>query len=100
MAQVCPLHVQGQDPRSQSAWLEELIISVSKKQCSYILLTTWRAWYARNEVTHDMPLPAIEGSRRFLCSYAHMLDNIRKLSTEDIVKGKQPMHPWHAGACC
>jgi hypothetical protein len=54
---------------------------------------TWRALYARNEVIHDKLLHTIEGSCRFLCSYAHTLDNIRKLSTKGIVKGKHPMQP-------
>jgi ribonuclease HI len=53
-------------------------------------MIAWRAWFARNEITHDKPLPAIEGSRRFLCSYVQTLSNIRCLTTDQILKGKQP----------
>jgi hypothetical protein len=56
-----------------------------------LLLVAWRAWYARNEITHDKPLPSVEGSKRFLCSYAKTLRDIKELSTEQILKGKQPL---------
>jgi hypothetical protein len=55
------------------------------------LLVAWRAWHARNEITHDKPLPSVEGSKRFLCSYAKTLRDIKELSTEQILKGKQPL---------
>ena len=38
-----------------------------------------------------MELPAIEGSRRFICSYVHSLENVKQLTPEQIIKGKQPM---------
>jgi hypothetical protein len=44
------------------------------------------------------PLPAIEGSRRFLCSYVNSLDNLRKLSTEELLKGKQPVQKEQPGS--
>jgi hypothetical protein len=52
-------------------------------------MIAWRTWHARNEVTHDKPLPSIEGSRRFICSYIKTLENITNLSTEEIVREKQ-----------
>jgi ribonuclease HI len=57
----------------------------------HILLITWRAWYVRNEVTHSKPLPTTESSKRFLISYVKILRNLKVSSTEDIIKGKQPM---------
>jgi hypothetical protein len=53
------------------------------------LLVAWRAWHARNEITHDKPLPSVEASKRFLCSYASLLGNIQSTSTNEILKGKQ-----------
>ena len=88
MAQVWQIPVPAQ-PQRHHAWLEEFLLSLSEVTCRYILMIAWRAWYCRNEVTHDKPLPGIEGSRRFLCSYVQSLANIRKLSPEEIVKGKQ-----------
>jgi hypothetical protein len=55
------------------------------------LLVAWRNWYARNEITHDKPLPPTEGSRRFLQSYLRTLREIKDMSTEHILKGKLPL---------
>ena len=52
------------------------------------LLVAWRAWFARNEVTHDKALPTIEGSRRFLVSYLNSIMNARELPADTILKGK------------
>jgi hypothetical protein len=55
-----------------------------------LLLLSWRVWHARNEATHEKPLPAIEGSVNFLRSYLKMLSNISKASTDKFLKGKSP----------
>jgi hypothetical protein len=52
----------------------------------------WRIWFVHNEITHDKPPPAIEGSRRFLCSYVTSLTNARHLPIEDILRGKHKVH--------
>jgi hypothetical protein len=44
---------------------------------------------ARNEVIHDKKLLAIEGSRRFICSYMRSLKSIQHASLEEVLKGKQ-----------
>jgi ribonuclease HI len=99
MGRVWPVQSRCQAMSGCNNWLEEMILMSPMAVCAKILMIAWRAWYARNEVTHDKPLPSIEGSRRFLCSYLVSLENIRSLPTEDILKGKQPI--WspaaHAG---
>lgn len=55
------------------------------------MLVAWRVWYARNEITHVKPLPTIEGSKRFHSSYIKTLQEIKTISTEQILKGKQPL---------
>jgi hypothetical protein len=54
-------------------------------------MIAWRVWYARNEITHDKPLPTIEGSKRFICSYMQSLENVRKLDPDVVIKGKLPV---------
>jgi hypothetical protein len=56
-----------------------------------LYLVGWRVWFARNKITHDKPLPPIEGSKRFLCSYLQTLRDINDISTEQILKDKQPL---------
>jgi hypothetical protein len=98
MAQVWQLPNLRQVMGKQGSRLEELILAAPSDTCRYIRMIAWRAWFARNEVTHEKPLPAIEGSRRFLCSYVNSLDNLRKLSTEEILKGKQPVQEVQPGS--
>jgi ribonuclease HI len=54
------------------------------------MLVAWRAWYARNEVIHEKPIPPLEGSKRFLCNYLNLIQNIKTLTTEEMVKGEKP----------
>ena len=54
------------------------------------LLVTWRAWYARNEATHDKPLPPVTASKSFLCNYVKLLRDIKDKPTVNILKDKGP----------
>jgi hypothetical protein len=72
-------------------WLEAWLELAPMDMCCRILMIAWRVWYARNEITHDKPLPSIEGSKRFICSYMQSLENIRKLDSEVVIKGKLPV---------
>ena len=53
-----------------------------------ILMTFWRAWHCRNEVTHHKPAPLVETSRRFLNGYIESLLCIKQYPKGDITKGK------------
>jgi hypothetical protein len=55
------------------------------------LLVAWRAWYARNEATHDKLLLSIEGSKRFLCNYLKLTRDIKDKPTVSLLKGKSPV---------
>jgi ribonuclease HI len=70
-------------------WLKLVLNSVKSDMVDAILFTAWRAWFAHNECTHDKPLPSVEGSKRFLLSYSNTFKQVRELSTEEILKGKQ-----------
>jgi hypothetical protein len=69
-------------------WLLQLLDDKSETICAKILMTLWRIWHVRNEITHQKPPPPVEASRRFLCSYVQSLAVIRKHPQGDSVKGK------------
>jgi hypothetical protein len=48
----------------------------------------WRIWHIHNEITHQKPLPSVEGSKRFLASYLESLLLIKQFPNADPVKGK------------
>ena len=73
-------------------WFKSLLAQVSGDMIDATLLVAWRAWHARNEVTHNKPLPTIEGSRRFLEDYRHLVLEIQSRTVEDLIKGKHPVH--------
>jgi hypothetical protein len=62
-------------------WFQALLSQIPDHMVDTTLLVAWRAWFARNEVTHDKPLPPIEGSKRFLVSYLKMIQNYKDSST-------------------
>jgi hypothetical protein len=74
---------------SSIGWFRELILTLPKQMIDCTLLVAWRIWYARNEVTHDKPLPSTEGSKRFLISYISTLRDIKTTPTDQILKGKR-----------
>ena len=84
------------DVHGREDWLESWLESMPLEMCSRSLMIAWRAWYARNEVTHDKPLPSVEGSRRFIRSYMQSLDNICRATPEKIMKGKQIIGDWRS----
>ena len=59
-------------------WLLHLLDNCTELQRLVILMTFWRVWHCRNEVTHYKPAPAIECPWRFLCSYIESLPCIKQ----------------------
>jgi hypothetical protein len=44
-------------------WLDQWLLQLPDTTRDRVLMTAWRIWFTRNEVTHDKELPMIEGSR-------------------------------------
>jgi hypothetical protein len=57
----------------------------------HTILVARRTWHERNEVTHDKPLPSMEGSKKFLCNYVMILGSIEQTPIDHTLKGKGPM---------
>jgi ribonuclease HI len=72
-------------------WFQSVLCDLPDHLVDTTLLVDWRAWYARNEVTHDKPLPSLDGSKRFLLSYLKLIHNVKDTPTDTILKGKMPM---------
>uniref|UniRef100_A0A8R7TL47 Uncharacterized protein n=1 Tax=Triticum urartu TaxID=4572 RepID=A0A8R7TL47_TRIUA len=73
-------------------WALHLLNRCTEEQRLPVIMTLWRSWHVRNEVVHQKPAPAIEASRRLLCSYIDNLRCIQQHPHEDIVKGKMIMY--------
>jgi hypothetical protein len=50
-----------------------LLSSVKTETKAKILFILWRAWHIRNDVVHEKGTPSINGSCKFLTSYAESL---------------------------
>jgi hypothetical protein len=74
-------------------WLLQLLTGIPVHQRATTLMNFWRIWHAHNEITHDKPCPAIEGSRRFLVSYLNSLMIIKQFPDAAIEKGKMVLDP-------
>jgi hypothetical protein len=73
---------------SDQEWLLHMLDHKSEVERMMILMTLWRIWHGRNEVVHHKPLPSIESSKRFLCSYMDSLLIIKQDPGADPIKGK------------
>jgi hypothetical protein len=69
-------------------WLLHLLLGLSTTQRAQVLMILWRIWHAHNEVTHQKPLPSIEGSRCFLLSYLESLTVLKQHPNANFTKGK------------
>jgi ribonuclease HI len=78
---------------SGSEWLLLLLDSLSITQRGRILMLFWRIWFVHNEITHEKPMPTVEGSRRFLVSYLDSLILIKHNPLYDPLKGKETLLP-------
>jgi ribonuclease HI len=76
---------------SSTKWMQTVLNVIPSNMIDMFLLVLWRAWYERNEATHEKPLPSTEGSKRFLTNYLNTLRNVKEMSTEEILKGKKPV---------
>ena len=69
-------------------WLFSLLEPLSETTRMVVLMTMWRAWYVRNEITHGKAPPPTEASRRFLHGYINSLLCLHQWPQGDMVKGK------------
>jgi hypothetical protein len=76
-------------------WLLHLLAMLPEIQRAMVLMILWRIWHVHNEITHDKPMPQVEGSKRFLASYLDSLLMIKQEPNSDPVKGKMVLSYNH-----
>ena len=69
-------------------WLFSLLEPLSDTTRMIVLMTMWRVWYVRNEITHGKSPPPTEASRRFLQGYINSLLCIHQWPQGNMEKGK------------
>ena len=73
-------------------WLLSLLEPLTETARMVVLMTMWRAWYVRNEITYDKAPSPTEASRRFLHGYITSLLCIHQHPHGDLEKGKMVVH--------
>lgn len=69
-------------------WLLHLLNKCEEHVRLPMLMTMWRCWHVRNEITHHKPAPPIEVSKRFLSSYIDTILCLQQHPKADMSKGK------------
>ena len=54
-------------------WIFSLLDPLDETARLVVLMTMWRVWHVRNEITHDKAPPTAEVSRCFLHGYINSL---------------------------
>lgn len=88
MAQDWPLPDVDSVCHTGPEWLLDVLHPLSDTARMALLMTLWRSWYVRNEITHGKKAPPTEASRRFLHSYISSLICIKEHPDGDMEKGK------------
>jgi hypothetical protein len=88
MEEAWPLPAIESIKNSGSEWILQALDQVPEQMRMMMMMTWWRVWHVRNEVVHHKPVPPIEASRRFLCSYLDSLLCIKRNPMADPIKGK------------
>ena len=74
-------------------WIFSLLGPLDETARLVVLMTMWRVWHVRNEITHDKAPPTAEASRRFLHGYINSLLCIQQHPDGNLEKGKMVVLP-------
>ena len=74
-------------------WIFSLLDPLDETARLVVLMTMWRVWHVRNEITHDKAPPTAEASRRFLHGYINSLMCIQQHPDGNLEKGKMVVLP-------
>jgi hypothetical protein len=83
--------------RTGIEWLAQCLCDLPDLERMELMMTLWRCWHVRNELTHDKQAPPVEASCRFLLGYVESLIGMQNKPEADPVKGKQVVEALHTG---
>lgn len=69
-------------------WLLNLLCNFDTNEHLPLLMTLWRIWHVRNEITHQKEPPPIYVSQRFISSNINFLLCLHQPPMEDVCRGK------------
>ena len=75
--------------RTGTEWLAQTLCDLPDTERMELMMTLWRCWHVRNEMTHHKQPPPVEASKRLLLSYVDSLVGIQNSPSVDPAKGKQ-----------
>ena len=75
--------------RTGTEWLAQTLCDLPDTERMELMMTLWRCWYVRNEMTHHKQPPSVEASKRFLLSYVDSLVGTQNNPSANPAKGKQ-----------
>ena len=76
---------------SRKDWLLQLLLKCSEHTRDLVIMTIWRIWQFRNDITHGKGETPVHATVDYLDSYYKSLHLARKFTTEEIIKGKMPI---------
>ena len=79
---------------SGQEWLLNLLLNCNEVERDRVLILIWHIWQLRNDLTQDKEVPPVDITVDFLVSYMNSICDAKKLSTEEILKGKMPVADW------
>ncbi|KAE8769094.1 Alpha-amylase [Hordeum vulgare] len=71
-------------------WILQLLSKCSHPSMDLVIMTIWRIWQLRNDITHGKNETPVEITMDYLDSYYKSLNLVRNYSMEEIIKGKMP----------
>lgn len=77
-----------QFPTDDSDWILFLLDNTDAETRDKLLLVLWRAWYVRNQITHNEPNHSVSGSIVFLESLYELMAASNQRTHTALEKGK------------
>ena len=79
---------------SGKGWLLNVLRNCTNTQRDCIIMLIWRIWQLYNDLTHDKEVSPVTTTVDFLESYVKSIQDAKRFSTKEIIKGKMRVDEW------